>query len=91
MVPNSDTCTQITSFLLSSHPGEGNNEQLCISVLVSVENLPREIKQALQAQAQLPDPLSRGLPGLSVKDSEGLLLLSSLHHQHRMHSHVNVY
>lgn len=51
MVPSSDTSStkEVDNFTLTpSHPSGGNNRQLFISLLVSVEELLREIKQALQ-------------------------------------------
>lgn len=50
MVPTSDTSStkEGDNFMLTpSHPSGGNNRQLFISLLVSVGELQREIKQAL--------------------------------------------
>lgn len=65
------------NFILTpSHPSGGNNRQLFISLLVSVEKLLREIKAGSSAEAQWTGPALtglQGLPGLCDKaDSQAL-------------------
>lgn len=71
-------------------PVGGNNEQLFISLLVSVSKLLREIEQASQSQAQYAHCSLGGFPGLCDEDSKVLLTLGAFYQQPLMRDYVNM-